>query len=58
MIIGPYIGAALIKNSAETYVELGVTKQVPTPAIFLGAAVVLVFLIIPVMLLKRREKKC
>lgn len=58
MIIGPYIGAAVIKNSGETYVELGVTKQVPTPAIFLAAAAVLVFLIIPVVLLKRREKVC
>ena len=58
MIIGPFLGAAVIKNSAETYIDLGVTKQVPTPSIFLAAAVVLVFLIIPVMLLKRRDSKC
>lgn len=58
MIIGPYIGAAVIRNSEETYVELGVTKLVPTPAIFLAAAAVLVFLIIPVTILKRRERKC
>ena len=58
MIIGPYIGAAVIRGSAETYVELGVTKQVPTPDIFLAAAVVLAFLVIPVTLLKRRDRQC
>ena len=54
MIIGPSIGAAVIKNSGSTYVDLGVTKNVPTPAIFLAAALVLLLAIIPIMLLKRR----
>jgi len=31
MIIGPFIGSLVIKNSNETYVDLGVVKQVPTP---------------------------
>jgi MFS family permease len=57
MIIGPFIGAAVIKNSSSTYVELGVVKNVPTPSVFLAAAVVLLFVIIPIILLKRREKK-
>ncbi len=56
MIIGPSIGAAVIKSSADTYVDLGVVKNVPTPAIFLAAAVVLLLVTIPVILLKRRMK--
>ena len=56
MLIGPYIGAAVIKNSAETYTELGVVKTVPTPAIFLAAAVVLLLVIAPVLMLRRKEQ--
>ena len=54
MIAGPAIGAAVIRNSDSTYVELGVTKTVPTPLIFLAAAVVLLFIIPFVLLLKKR----
>ena len=54
MIAGPAIGAAVIRNSDSTYVELGVTKTVPTPPIFLAAAVVLLFIIPFVLLLKKR----
>jgi len=57
MIIGPFIGSAVIKGSGEFYEDLGVLKQVPTPAIFLAAAVVLLLMLIPVFLLKRREKQ-
>lgn len=56
MLIGPFIGAAVIRGSGETYVDLGVVKNVPTPAIFLAAAAVLLFVAIPVMILKRRNK--
>lgn len=56
MVIGPYIGAAVIKNSAETYVELGVVKTVPTPAIFLAAAAVLLAVVVPVLLLRRNNR--
>ena len=55
MIIGPYIGAAVIKNSNSTYLDLGVVKNVPTPSIFLASAVVLLFIIIPILKLKRRK---
>ena len=55
MIIGPQIGSAVIKGGDLTYVELGVTKTVPTPGIFLAAAVVLLLTLIPVFILKRRE---
>lgn len=56
MIIGPQIGAAVIKNSGMSYVELGVAKSVPTPAVFLAAAAVLLLTFIPITILKRREK--
>ncbi len=55
MVIGPFIGAAVIKNSNSTYIELGVVKNVPTPAIFLASAVVLLLSVVPIMLLKRRQ---
>ena len=46
MIIGPYIGAAVIKSSNQTYVDLGTVKQVPTPAIWVAAAVVAALLLL------------
>lgn len=55
MIIGPFIGAAVISGNASTYVELGQSKTVPTPAIFLAAALFLLLLIIPIYLLKRQK---
>lgn len=57
MIVGPFIGAAVIRNSGATYVELGVVKNVPMPAIFLAAAVVLLCTAVPVIILKRRSRK-
>ncbi len=57
MVTGPYIGAAVIKDSNETYTELGVVKQVPTPNIFIAAAVVSAFAIIPVIMIIRDKKK-
>ncbi len=56
MVIGPFIGTAVIKNSGSTYMELGVVKNVPTPFIFLAAAAVLLLVIIPIILLKRRAR--
>lgn len=55
MIIGPAIGAAVIRNSESTYIELGQVKTVPTPEIYIAAAVVLIFSFIPVLLLRRRK---
>ncbi|MBR0137940.1 MAG: MFS transporter [Erysipelotrichaceae bacterium] len=57
MIIGPYIGAAVINNANETYEDLGTIKQVPTPAIWLAAAIVAALLIIPYIFLKKQQKK-
>ncbi len=57
MIIGPSIGAAVISGSNSTYVELGQVKTVPTPHIYIAAAVILLLVAIPVFFLKNREKK-
>lgn len=57
MVTGPYIGAAVIRGSGRTYVDLGVVKQVPTPGIFLAAAMLLLLVFVPVFALRRREKK-
>jgi MFS family permease len=54
MLVGPYLGAAVIENAAETYEELGVVKQVPTPAIFLAALAVLTLILLPALALRRR----
>lgn len=56
MVIGPAIGAAVIKGSDSTYIELGQVKTVPTPGIYLAAAVVLMLVFIPIFLLKKKEK--
>ena len=57
MIVGPAIGAAVIRGSDSTYIELGQVKTVPTPGIFLAAAAVLLLCFIPVLALKKRENR-
>ena len=52
-VIGPFIGAAVISGAAETYVELGVVKTVPTPWIFPTAALVAVLTVLPMLALRR-----
>ncbi len=56
MIIGPWIGAAVIRSNPASYEELGQIKTVPTPGIYLAAAAVLLLLVVPVLFLKKREK--
>lgn len=56
MIIGPAIGAAVIRGSDSTYIELGQVKTVPTPGIYLAAAAVLVLTAVPILLLRRQEQ--
>lgn len=53
MVVGPYIGAAVIIGANETYVDLGITKQVPTPWVFPAAAVVAALTIVPMLALRR-----
>lgn len=57
MLIGPQLGAAVIRGSDSTYVELGQVKSVPTPAIFLAAAAVLLTSLAPVFILRRGTDK-
>ncbi len=47
MVVGPFLGASVISGAGETYVDLGVTKQVPTPWIFLAAAAVALLAMVP-----------
>lgn len=54
MVVGPFIGSAVILGADETYLDLGQVRQVPTPWIFLAAAAVLV-LLLPVLALLRRH---
>ncbi len=56
MVIGPAIGAAVIKGSDSTYIELGQVKTVPTPGIYLAAAAVLLLVFVPIFLLKKKGK--
>ncbi|CAM3261121.1 MFS transporter [Nocardioides dubius] len=56
-VIGPFIGAAVISGADETYVDLGVTKQVPTPWIFIAAAVVALLVVLPLRALQRAGVK-
>jgi MFS family permease len=55
MVVGPFIGAAVIVGANETFDDLGVIKQVPTPWIFLAAAVVALIALIPIAILRRRS---
>ncbi len=56
MIIGPAIGAAVIRSSESTYIELGQVKSVPTPGIYLAAAAALLLAAIPILLMRRKKK--
>ncbi len=53
MAIGPFIGARLITSSGQYYEDLGVLKLIPTPSIFLGAALVAALAALPVWWLGR-----
>ena len=53
MVLGPFVGAAVIAGADETYVDLGVVRQVPSPWIFLAAAVVVLLVVVPMHLLRR-----
>jgi MFS family permease len=53
MVVGPFLGAAVIHGADETYVDLGVVKQVPTPWIFLAAAGVALLVVVPALALRR-----
>ncbi len=55
-IVGPFIGAAVIRGSDAVYVDdFGVAKEVPTPGMFAAAAVVAVLVLVPLWLLRRHR---
>lgn len=60
MCTGPYIGSFVIRltGSGATYQELGAVKEVPTPWIFPAAAAVLIFVLIPVLMMKKEKPSC
>lgn len=52
MLIGPFIGAAVIIGANESYEELGVVRQVPTAWMFLVAAGIAVLVVVPALWLR------
>lgn len=57
MIIGPFLGAAVILGADETYLELGQVRQVPTPWIFVAAAVAALLALLPARVLRRMTER-
>ena len=55
MVIGPSVGAAVIRGADTYYEDLGQLKQVPTAGIFTAAAVIAVLAVIPVLALRRAD---
>lgn len=56
MVLGPAIGAVVIRGADEYYEDLGQLRQVPTPFIFLAAAVVVLLIVLPAQALRRRAR--
>ena len=58
MVVGPYIGAAVISGSNEVYEDyMGITQILPNQNIFLAAAAVGLFAVIPSIILLKKTKK-
>lgn len=52
MVVGPFIGSTIIKNSGNTYLdEFGALQYVPTPHIYLAGALVALFTFIPLAII-------
>lgn len=54
MLVGPWIGAAVVRGNDVRFTELGVERVVPTSAIFAAAAVVLVVALALAVVLRGR----
>lgn len=58
MIVGPFIGNLVCRISSVTYTnEYGVVTSAPGSVMFWAAAAVAIFILIPVMILRKKEKK-
>ncbi len=56
-IVGPTLGNIAAKNSDVTYMANGAVKVLPTESMFLYAAVVAVFIFIPMLPFLKKDKK-
>jgi len=57
MVIGPFIGSAIIRSAPTYQDEFGATQYIPNPEIFLGAAIVSLLLFIPLAWVVRALRK-
>lgn len=57
MVIGPFIGSTIIKNGPTYLDEFGAAQFVPNPEIFLGAAIVSLFVFIPLVFIVKNMKR-
>lgn len=58
MVIGPFIGSTVIKNSAQTYIdEFGVLQSTPSPLMYLAGSIVALFTFIPLYYVIKYLKK-
>ena len=57
MIIGPTLGNIAAKNSDVSYMENGTEKMLPTEAMFLYAAIVAMFIFIPMLAFLKKDKE-
>ncbi len=58
MIIGPFIGSAIIKNYGKSYLdEFGAVQYIPNPEIFLGGALVSLLVFIPLVFIIRTMRQ-
>ncbi len=57
MVVGPWIGDIACRTSNLTIIEYGVEKIVPSTSMFLFAAVVAVFVFVPIILLAKKGFK-
>ena len=56
MVVGPFIGARIIRSGPTFVDEFGAAQSIPNPWIFLGAAAVAVFMFLPMAAIVRRMK--
>ena len=56
MVIGPWICSMVIKGSGRTYTELGVVKDIPTPFMFIPAALLMLPLFLILIILMKKEE--
>ncbi len=55
MIVGPALGDIACRISNITIVEYGVAKQVPASSMFLYAAIVAIFVFVPIIILAKKK---